>query len=353
MYYNNMHKKILFIGDLSESSRSLQRFRTLKEMGCEVMGLSYTPLSYRPGIDDKDGLFSKILWKLGWPRDKAGINEKAIEAVRRSKFDIVWIDKCLVFRPESLKLIRKKIPSIKLVWCSEDDMYASHNQSRFFLRGIGFYDVIFTTKVYNLAELKKLGARRTEFFLDAYDEKVHRPMVLTEEEKKKFSCDVGFIGTFEKERADSIIFLAEHGIQVVVWGNGWDKLSGCHPNLIIKGESLYGDDYPKAINATKINLNFLRKINRDEVTSRSIEIPACGGFMLAERSKRHLDFFEDNKEAVFFSSLEELLNLVKIYLADDIKRNNIAKAGRARCIISGYNHRSQLETMLEKIDSTF
>ena len=93
---------------------------------------------------------------------------------------------------------------------------------------------------------------------------------------------------------------------------------------------------------------FLRKINRDEVTSRSVEIPACGGFMLAERTKRHLDFFEEGKEAVFFESNDELLEKVEKYLSDEIVRKQIAEAGNQRCLKSGYNMKAQLSEILRK-----
>ena len=177
--------------------------------------------------------------------------------------------------------------------------------------GLKYYDIVFTTKVYNLEELKILGAKRTELFLDSYDENAHWPMNLTDEDIKNFSCDVGFIGTFENDRAEKMLFLAENGIKVVVWGNGWGAWIDKNPNLIIKNKPLYSDDYAKAISAAKINLCFLRKINRDEITSRSVEIPACGGFMIAERTKRHLDFFEEDKEAVFLKQKKSFWKKLK------------------------------------------
>ena len=68
--------------------------------------------------------------------------------------------------------------------------------------------------------------------------------------------------------------------------------------------------------------------------------------MLAEKTKRHLEFFKEGEEAVFFDDNNELYDLVKKYLADDKARRKIAEAGRKRCIKSGYNHRIQLQKML-------
>ena len=342
--------KILFIGDLNEYGRSFQRFRTFGDMGYFVFGISTVQIPYRPGIE-KSGFVERIMWKLGFPPDTTGANKKIKEAIRSEKFNIIWIEKGVTIRPETLRYIKKNTPTTKLVFCSEDDMYAKHNRTSYFDTGLKYYDIVFTTKVYNLIELKFLGAKRTELFLDSYDEKVHRPMILTDEEKKKFACDAGFIGSFENDRAGKMLFLAENGIKVVIWGNGWNNWVGKNENLIIKNQPLYGDDYAKAIYATKINLCFLRKINRDEVTSRSVEIPACGGFMIAERTKRHQEFFEENKEAIFFSSKEELLGEIKRFLADEGARRRIAGAGLAKCLKSGYNHRVQLERMLRELFS--
>jgi spore maturation protein CgeB len=146
----------------------------------------------------------------------------------------------------------------------------------------------------------------------------------------------------------SILYLAQNGIKVTVWGNGWGGWVDRHPNLDVRNEFLFGEDYSRAICASKININFLRKINRDEVTSRSVEIPACGGFMLAERTERHSSFFEEGIEAEFFSSNQELLEKVRIFLQKDLEREKIAMAGYLRCIKSGYSMRAQLSTMLSQ-----
>lgn len=338
--------RILFVSDLNDYSRGLQRFNTLKNLGHEILGIPTVPVPWRPREDFN--FWEALTWRLRRPADLADTNKKITTSISEEKFDIIWIEKGNVVRPATLVLVRKKMPDAILISCSEDDMYGRHNRSKYYEKCLPFYDIVFTTKIYNLEELKYLGARRTELFLDAYDENLHQPIVLTEEEKRKFSCDVGFIGSYEEDRARQVLYLAEHGIKVVVWGLDWQKWIGRHPNLDIKNEHLYREDYSKAINATKINLCFLRKLNRDEVTSRSVEIPACGGFMLGERTKRHQEFFEEGREAEFFVSQEELLKKVRKFLNDDEGRKKIAEAGRIRCLQSGYSMREQLEKMLKK-----
>ena len=338
--------RILFIGDLNTYGRGYQRYRTLNEMGHQVVAFSHTRVS-APGHIEKPSLLYRIFWKLRIPLDTTRVNKKICDTIRSSSFDVVWIEKGNMIWPRTLRKIRKCAAATKLISCSEDDMYAVHGHSLWYRAGLRNYDLVFTTKTYNLSELMLFGARATMLFLDSYDEIVHKPMNLTDAERDRFTSDVSAIGAFEAERAGSLIYLARHGIRVNVWGNGWGEMVNRHPNLIIKNEFLFGDDYSKAICATKISINFLRKINRDEVTSRSVEIPACGGFMLGERTTRHLEFFDEGTEAEFFGSNEELLKKIKYYLEKPEEREKIARAGRERCVKSGYSMRAQLDQMLK------
>ena len=341
-------KKMLFVGDLNTYGRSFQRLKYLKSLDLDILEVSSVPIPFIPG-KNKSSFWERLFWKLSIPIDLTRVNKRIKNEIKKNNFDIVWIEKGNTIYPKTLKLIKSLNPEAKLVSCSEDDMYAPHNNSLYYRLGLKYYDLVFTTKTYNLEELKKYGAKKTELFLDAYDEDLHKPMALTSSEIEKFSSPVGFIGSFEQDRAEKIFFLAESGFTVSVWGSGWEGLINKHKNLIIKNEVLFEEKYAKAICATKINLCFLRKINRDEITSRSVEIPACGGFMLGERTKRHLDFFEEGKEAEFFSNNEELLNKVKFYLNNEEKRITVSLAGRQRCVSSGYSHKQQLARMLCKL----
>jgi spore maturation protein CgeB len=328
----------------------LCRYKTFIALQHEVMGISMVPV-LSTSIDKDPTFLERIMWKLKLPLDLTHVNEKLKELIAHNQYDVAWIEKGNTIIPKILRLIKNHLPRCKVVSCSEDDMYALHNYSLYYRFGLKYYDIVFTTKVYNLTELEIFGAKKMKLFLDNYDEVLHRPLELSAEDRHVFGTDVGFIGTFEKERMESMLYLAQCGVRVRVWGNGWKSYVGKNPNLIIENKAIYGENYVKAINATKINLGFLRKANRDEVTTRSVEIPACGSFMLAEWTKRHLDFFEDGKEAVFFRNNEELLRSVKMYLSNDDARKKIAAAGRERCLKSGYSMKVQLSEMLSSLFS--
>ena len=112
-------------------------------------------------------------------------------------------------------------------------------------------------------------------------------------------------GPTKKYRGESLLFLARRGITVRVWGNGWEAMRSSHSNLIVERKAVVNTladlRYTKCVCATRINLGFLRKLNRDLHTDRSVEIPACGGFLLAERSADHQRLFaEDRGSGVFF-----------------------------------------------------
>jgi spore maturation protein CgeB len=68
---------------------------------------------------------------------------------------------------------------------------------------------------------------------------------------------------------------------------------------------LPGDDYAKVIQCAKVNLGSLSNGNRGLHTTRSLDIPALGGLLCAERTTEHREMYVEGKEALFWSSAQE------------------------------------------------
>lgn len=337
--------RILYIGPLNKGGTCFQRFNALSELNHNVMGINTYIYSKHLAITNR------VLNHLKINADILRINKKILVKLKSENFDILWIDKGLIITPNTLLKAKKFLPNLIIVSYSPDDMMNNNNQSNRYLESVSLYDFHITTKSYNVNELKSIGAKEVIFVNNAYDPSIHRPIKLSEEEIKEYSCDVGFIGQFERDRLEKLLFLAKNNIKVEVKGPDWGKYKNVHPNLIIKSGWILEDEYAKCICATKINLCFLRKVNRDLQTTRSIEIPACGGFMLAERTIEHQYLFEEGKEAIFFSSDDELLELTSYYLNNSTLREKVASCGLQKCHRSGYSNQERLKALLNNITS--
>jgi spore maturation protein CgeB len=79
---------------------------------------------------------------------------------------------------------------------------------------------------------------------------------------------------------------------------------------------------------------------------RSFEIPACGSFMLAERTEEHLAIFREDQEAAFFGSSDELIDKVKYYLTHDEARRRIAQAGHVWVTKNGHTYGDRLRELV-------
>lgn len=340
--------KILSVGSFNGLSNTcVHRNWALQSLGeVDMVNMYEKPINFHFKIANK-------LFNWGFPvklPDLSNCNLKIIELVKENTYDVIWIDKGWLVEASTLEFIKKQSPKTKIVSYSPDNMALRHNQSQQYLKCIPLYDFIFTNKSYILAEMKKLGAKNIQFVNNSYEDSFHYPRSLTIEEIQSLGGDVGFVGAWEKERYRSMLYLAENGIKVRVFGGGdWMKYKTVNPNLKIEDYGLHSEDYSKSFRAFKISLCFLRKINFDQQTTRSLEIPACGGFMMAERTDEHLSLFEEGKEAVFFTSNEELLEKCKYYLQHDEQRKTIAEAGRKRCEISGYSNKEAIKRMLDEV----
>jgi spore maturation protein CgeB len=333
---------------------SVHRVESFKELGFEVSVVDSTlnRLASARGLEFR---IRNRLFFHGLPialNDLQDVNRGLLRALAAApETEILWLEKSLTVSRETLQTIRSNHPDLVIIGFSPDDMGRRHNQSRQFLSALPFYDHFITTKSYNVPELLSYGCPNVVFTDNGYDPKMFCPIEPTSEDRTLYGGEIGFIGSFEESRAMSLLKVAEAGMNVRIWGAGWEQFAQKRlpKSMVVECKTLVFDSFSRACCNFDINLNFLRKLNRDVQTTRSVEIPGTGGFMLAERTTEHERLFVPGVEADFFSSDDELVEKCKYYLKNPGLRQAIAERGLSRCSDSGYSNQSRMKTVFEKL----
>jgi len=332
-------QKVIYIGLLRDFDTCTQRMKCLETMGYDIISVDANAYNGK-------GLSKRIQYNFGIGLQIVKLNNYILNLVMLNQPQILWVDKGTFIKKSTLQKI-KAISSAKLVHINPDDPYGKFRRGwRIFNKALPFYDIHFVSRPQNIQEYLERGAKRVYEYDRSFSPFLQKPMRLNIQEKIKYECKVGFVGSYAPERALAIKYLIDNGIEVVIYGNEWQKCAFYKELKPYLRGPVIAEEYAKALSGMNIALHFLRKENRDYQDSRTFEIPACGTFMLAERSYKHEEFFVENEEAVFFDTKEELLCKVRFYLENEELRKIIALSGYKRSINSGYDHLSRLNKML-------
>jgi len=339
-----MTVKLLYFGPQWPGSTSLQRLHAFAALDdVEAIGVDCCAT-----IAKESTLWRRVRWKLRLPVDALSENQRLIQSVAQHRPDIVLVDNSKVISINTLRAIRQLAP-VRLVYYSPDDIAARHNLSLPLKWSLPHWDIVCTTKTFNIPELAQFGVRRPFLIGKAFDPDLHRPMT-SEQVGRDFEVfDAIFIGAYEPERCASINALAESGVSVVVYGSDKGNWRSSHlrPGIELR-KSVFAEDYVRAWHSGKLALCYLRKINRDRITQRTMEIAAIGRPMLAERTDEHDQHFHHGYEYFGFRDDTELIEAAKGLLADDQRRLSLGSAGRQRCLGGGYSSLARAAEMLRE-----
>lgn len=344
MRYNTPRLKILLIAPVHYGAKGQWFLRAFCGLGHRIMLINQC--KYFPGITKT--ILKKIIGRL---KTKLNLEEYNREIYRSAVFfrpDLTVIMKGLRISPDTLRQIKEKVKSTKIFNINYDDFFSKYktNVSDYLYKSIPIYDCLFTTRKINIKELLHFGAKRVEYLPFCYDPNVLYPVVATPSEYETYKSDVVFIGSFEKDRADKLESLAN--FDLAIWGNQWNRLkSHSHIRRHLRHKDVYELEFSKVLNCSKIALNFFRKGNRDVLNSRTFEMPACGAFIIAERTEEQAGYFEEGKEIVCFSDAEELREKVSYYLKHDEEREKIAGAVYERLKKEKYTVQDRVSNVLD------
>ena len=320
------HFTILYFGSNSPASTSRHRADALRRLGCVVtvvdaMDFIGPRRRWQAFVDYRTGyrfLQRRLLRML-----------KTTGGIRSLSADLVWVDSGELYGPRVLQWISSHF-DCPIILYNVDDPLGPRDASRFqsLKASLSCYSLCVFIRQETSLEALALGLRRVLTVHRSYDESVHTQFQFAAQQTPH--PVVSFIGTLiPGEPRDRFLAALMHaGLPMRLIGNRWQR-SSLWPVLqtIYQGPGRTGVAYSEALGDAAVTLGFLSHQNRDLVTTRSFETPACGGLLCAERTSEHQLLYEDGWEAVFWDSVEECILQCNKLLSDPELRQKICTTG--------------------------
>lgn len=265
------------------------------------------------------------------------------------------------------------------------------------------YDWCLVPERFRLDDYVRMGARPI-YCQEAANPSIYKPYEVPVE------YDVSFVGQAYGDRPAYIKYLIDQGIDVRVWGDGWQRFSSelvgakapdgltlgiqiaqklLRPSKwmsvashlkrsVLKriprrfasslasnekirlpsngvGGILSDVDMIKMYSRSKINLGFstcgathLTNERIVQIRLRDFEVPMSGGFYMVEYMEELEEFYEVGKEIVCYKSPEDLADKIKYYLTHETEREAIRQAGHRRAVAEHSWHK-RFENVFQKI----
>lgn len=331
--------RILYLGDDEWASLSWSLQRAFRALGGHV------------DFHDVTGR-----WELRWlaPRSIAArglarvlrpwlprlIQTRLTHATQGQHYDMIFCHKTMFLAAEFLDKLRHDLGA-RLFCFHPDDPFDEHpSRNNANTRAlIPFTDCYFAWGRYRLVDLRDAGARRVEYLPFAHDPSLHRPVSGGAAPRSDPVPAVAFVGNFSRERVQWLEHLV--GFDLGLWGHGWHSASTLEPGLepFIKGPQRIGPAFAEIYGRCAIGLNLIQRCP-DGHNMRSFEAPACGGFVMSNRTSELGELFAEDREIVCFADPEELKSKVTFYLKHPDLRAQIAQAGLKRVRPETYEKRA-------------
>lgn len=278
------------------------------------------------------------------------IDRRLFAAAATARPELIFVNQGEFIGPSLLRPLRSF--GVPIVNYTNDNPFSGRDGLRFrhYRKAVPSYDLLAVTFEENIAQARAAGARQiTKVWLTA-DEIAHQPRKLSAAIFQRYCSDVAFIGTWMPERGPFMAELIGRGVPLSIWGDRWQKArewTVIAPHW--RGPGIYDDDdYAAAIQSAKICLGLLSKRSRNLHTGRSIQIPALGGLLCAERTCEHLALYDEGQEAVFWQDAEECAAHCHRLLADEPLRREIARHGHERALRNNLFNEPMLASVIEK-----
>lgn len=264
---------------------------------------------------------SKTIRSLAEPIFLNKVNERLREEALKAEPNLVLSIKGETVLPSTVEWCREELRAKTVLWFPDDP--------RFFNSLVKYiaphYDYVFTASEKAVEMYKGIGVTDIYHLPFACEPSVHRNVRLTEEEMRRYKCDVCFVGSYVPRRARILGKLREFDLKV--YGPYWGAFAGG----IKANTGLWGPEMVKAFNAAEIVLNIHVKSDLAyKPNMRVYEATGSRAFLLTDKPYGLERLFSLGEEVTCYNDERELIALVEYYLDYSEERVKISAKGQER-----------------------
>ena len=184
------------------------------------------------------------------------------------------------------------------------------------------------------------------------DPDIHKPVKLTDEERREYGCDISFAGAGYYNRIEFFKGLTDYDFKI--WGVDWNARELRHL-LCRPDERFTPERFAKVVAGSKININLHSSTTQpgvdpkcDAINPRVFEIAACGGFQLCDPSIGLDALFDFETELPVYRDLAEARSKIDYFLARPEESQAVADKARER-VLRDHTYAKRAEQMLDLI----
>jgi len=296
---------------------------------------TFVPFNHDPYIDVAAYIRAQLLDNLWFERDRRLLRMyKDLQArLAETRADALLVDNCPPYHPEFLRTL----PIYKVLRTNDGPLSAYDRDFAY----VHAYDhVLYHSPAYSpemgmREKLLYVGAKRVDFWpLAVFDAWFDQNLSETQLFERARDVDLLFVGSMFLNKFPLLAKVKKaFGRRFKLHGRGswkmnlyWNVKYG-FPGWI---RAIDFDEYIPLYHRTKIGINVH---NRGQYTVggyRMFELPANGVMQICDGGDHLETFFDVGTEVVGYKNADDLIDTIRYYLAHDIEREAIARAGFRR-----------------------
>lgn len=322
--------KIVFVGNYNYGKDGKTYYATDYKIhqGLVKNGHFVYPFSYRD-IARSSGIFRSKKW------GTSTMNKRLIETCINIKPELLFLGHTELITLETLQVIKKAIPNIKIAMWFVDALYNERNIINIYSK-IEILDALFITTGGELLKQFKNEKNKIAFFPNMVDSSIE---TYRNFESLNLPIDFLFCGTDKRdpERREFIMKISSKLTSINTFFAG-----------SIDQPSIYGSKYIEKLSQSRMGLNYSRRNDIYLCSSARIAQLTGNGLLTFTPRIPGFEILYSEDEVVYFDSINELTDKVMYYHNHIKEASQIAKKGweKAQTL---YNSSRVTQFMIETI----